>query len=106
MSDHGICLALTTMPDEAGARGLAHALVQAKLAACVHLREVHSVYRWQGNVESGVEWQLSIKTTRASWPALQGFVRERHPYELPELLCLDVSDGEVGYLAWVRENCI
>jgi periplasmic divalent cation tolerance protein len=48
-----VCLVLTTLPDEAGARELAQALVQARLAACVQLREVHSVYRWQGKVEAG-----------------------------------------------------
>jgi periplasmic divalent cation tolerance protein len=63
------------------------------------------VYRWQGKVEAGAEWQLAIKATRAGWPALRDFVRARHPYEVPELLCLDVADGEPGYLAWVRENC-
>ena len=99
-----ICLVLTTLPDEASARELAQALVQARLAACVQVREVYSVYRWQGAVEAGAEWQLSIKAARAGWPALRDFVRTRHPYELPELLCLDVADGDAGYLDWVRSN--
>ena len=99
------CIVLTTIPSETAAHDLAQALVAARLAACVQITAVHSVYRWQDAVEQAREWQLQIKTTPAHWPALQALVRAQHPYELPELLCLPVAGGDAAYLAWVAASC-
>lgn len=95
-------LCLCTCPDDASARRIAEALVDERLAACVNvLSGMRSVYRWQGQVERAEECQLLIKTTRARWPALQDRVRALHPYEVPELIALEIADGLPAYLAWV-----
>jgi periplasmic divalent cation tolerance protein len=66
-----------------------------------------STYRWQGRIERDTERQLTIKTTRASLPALHARLVELHPYELPEFIVIDVHDGSSDYLAWVaRETSI
>ncbi len=102
MSD-GI-IVLTTFPDQPGAEQLARELVEKKLAACVNiLPPMTSVYQWRGNVESGREHQLVIKTRRPLFKRIEALVGERHPYELPELLALPVQGGSRDYLAWIRE---
>jgi len=63
-----------------------------------------SVYCWQGAVERTEETPLVIKTTRARYPALEAFVREAHPYELPELIAIPVACGLAGYLDWVAAS--
>jgi periplasmic divalent cation tolerance protein len=103
MSD--VFLVLTTMPDTAAAEALARTLVEERLAACVNVHgPMVSVYRWQGQVEREAEHQVVIKTTGERVAAVQRRVAELHPYELPELLVVAVSDGSEGYLAWVGEN--
>lgn len=95
-------LVLTTLPDPGSAEDLARGLVEERLAACVHVGAAgRSVYRWQGAVQSEAEVPLWIKTTAAAWPALRDRLHERHPYELPEILAVDIRDGLPAYLAWL-----
>lgn len=95
-------LVLTTLPDEDSARRLAQQLVEQRLAACVNiLAPCRSIYRWQGKVEDGAEVPLLIKTTAARYTALEDAIRSAHPYELPEIIALDIRKGLPAYLAWL-----
>jgi len=100
-------LVITNCPDEESANTIALAAVEAKLAACVNiLPRVQSVYRWQGKVESASEIPLFFKSTTGSYPALETCIRERHPYALPEIIALPLSQGLPAYLNWVAEETI
>ncbi len=93
-----------TAPGRA-APGLARALVDRRLAACVHLVPgLRSVYRWRGRVEEARETLLVIKTAAPRLQALLATVEELHPYDVPEAIALPVVGGLENYLAWVREN--
>jgi periplasmic divalent cation tolerance protein len=98
-------VALTTLPDEEQAVGLAKALVERRLAACVSVVPgVRSLYRFKGVLSDDREYLLLIKTTSERYPALAAAVAALHPYEVPELLALDVAQGSPDYLAWVSET--
>ena len=100
-----IRLVLTTLPDAEIAGVVARSLVEAGLAACVNiLTPCRSVYRWQGDVREDGEVPLFIKTTAELYPALETYLRSRHPYELPEILALDVAAGLHEYLVWVAQS--
>jgi len=45
-----------------------------------------------------------IKTTDDRVEAVQVRVSELHPYDVPELVALEVSEGSPAYLRWVRES--
>lgn len=98
-------LVLCTHPELDGARSLARALVEQRLAACVNLLPgLHSIYRWEGAVEEGAEVQLLIKTALGRWPELERAIRARHPYRTPELLVLPIVAGGVDYLDWLAAS--
>lgn len=93
---------LITAPEEETARRIARALVEERLAACVNLLPgVRSIYRWQGAVEEATEVLLIAKTHAERVAALAARVRALHPYELPEVVTLPVTDGSEAYLRWV-----
>ena len=95
-------LVLTNFPDRASAQALAAALVDERLAACVNiLAPCHSIYRWQGAVETADEVPLLIKTCEARYAALEAAIRAQHPYATPEIIALPVTHGLPDYLAWV-----
>ena len=97
-----IVLVLTTMPDDDRAETLARTLVDEHLAACVNVHApMTSTYRWKGQIEREPERQLVIKTVRARLPEVEARIRALHPYELPELLVVDVHQGSAAYLVWV-----
>lgn len=98
------CVVQTTLPSEAQAAELARAIVQARLGACVQVQAIRSFYVWQDQAHDESEWLLNIKTRSALYPALEAWIRERHPYETPEIVQLPLTAGSAPYLAWVDAN--
>jgi len=105
MQSPSALLVFTTLPDQDSARNLARQLVEARLAACVNVMSpCLSIYRWQGRLNEDGEIPLIIKTCADNYDRVEAFVREHHPYELPELVALDITRGLPGYLAWLTEE--
>jgi periplasmic divalent cation tolerance protein len=99
-----VLLAITTVPDERLAVKIAQALVQARLAACVHaLPAGISTYRWQGNVETASEITLLIKTTTGRYAELEATLQRLHPYDVPEIISFPIGRGHAPYLAWILD---
>ena len=97
-----ILLVVTNLPSRESAEILARSLVEERLAACVNiLPPCRSVYRWKGSIEWADEVPLLIKTTTVRYAALEAAIRARHPYELPEIVAVPVTQGLPGYLDWV-----
>ena len=94
----------STFPDETSAKAVAEALVTAKLAACVNLYPLTSVYEWQGKLETGPEVAAFIKTRRALVEQAIAAARPLHPYTLPCFLILPIEGGNADYLAWARRQ--
>lgn len=96
---------LTTAGSEESARRLASALVERRLAACVNVVPgIASVYRWEGKVHTDDECLLIVKTRAERVAEVEATIRERHDYDLPEVLVLPVSGGSTAYLSWVEES--
>jgi len=68
-----------TVPEEA-AEEIAQTLVEERLAACVNSVTCHSIYRWEGEVQTDAEEILLAKTTDERYPDLRDRVVELHPY--------------------------
>ena len=93
-----------TCPDTETAEKLSHALVDQQFAACVNIfNPVTSVYRWQGKVEQDSECLLMIKSTNDHYNNIEKVVMDLHPYELPELIAVPVSQGLPAYLDWIEQ---
>lgn len=93
---------LTTVGPDFDAAALAHALVEAQLAACVNIVErIRSIYRWEGKVSDDAEQLLIIKTTDARVDALREALFARHPYDVPEFVVLPVTATSDAYGAWL-----
>lgn len=98
-------LVLTNVPDPATAEKLAHALVEAGVAACVNvLAPCRSIYRWQGQVETAAEIPLLIKTNSARFAEVERLIQTLHPYEVPELIAIPITQGLPAYLDWLTRE--
>ncbi len=101
----GPILVLCTAPDAEAGATLARGLVDAKLAACVNVVPgLRSIYVWRGEVHDESEVQLLIKSRRARFEALRDWVKEHHPYEVPELIAIPIEAGSKDYLEWLQEQ--
>ncbi len=98
----GVVLVTTGSRPEAEA--IARLLVNERLAACVSLFPMHSVYTWQGVVQQEDEWQLVIKTDLAHFSTLAAKVQQVHSYEVPEVIALPIGAGAPAYLTWLAQQ--
>lgn len=95
-------IVLTTCPDQESAERLATHLVEVRLAACVNtVPGIRSVYRWKGEVMKDNELLLVIKSRADCFEALREAIIKHHPYELPEIIAVSVSDSHLPYIAWI-----
>lgn len=94
---------LTTAPNVEVAERIGETLVEEGLVACANVVPgVRSIFRWKGAVSHESEVLMILKTTTESLPALSRRVVDLHPYEVPEVIALDVRAGHEPYLDWVR----
>jgi periplasmic divalent cation tolerance protein len=97
-----VLLVITNLPDASSAKKLARLVVESRAAACVNqLAPCASIYRWKDDIETAAEIPLLIKTTRTAYPRLEKLISEAHPYELPEIIAVSVTEGLPAYLEWV-----
>ena len=102
MTPYAVCL--VTVPNRAQARRIARSLVQERLAACVNIVPgVESIYQWKGKMERSRELLLMIKTSRSKVKALVRHVKRVHSYSVPEVLSLNIVDGNLDYLKWIQD---
>lgn len=99
-----VLVCFCTCPDTQTAQRIADVLVCERLAACVNLVPgLRSVYRWHGAIERADEVLLMIKTVSERLEPLTARVASLHPYELPELVAVEVAGSLAAYLDWVAE---
>lgn len=93
-----ICVIKTSVNSRAQADTLADGLIEAGIAACVQISAPGtSVYRWQGRVQQEQEFYLTIKTGPEMCESVVNWLRESHPYEIPEIIWTEFqTTGEYG----------
>lgn len=98
-------LVVTTVASAVQARRLARTVVRERLAACVHLWPIHSVYRWRERLHAEREYRVVCKCTRAVRAKLVQRLQALHPYELPAIYALAPQYVESAYGHWVEASC-
>jgi periplasmic divalent cation tolerance protein len=91
-----------TVPDRERAEIIGRTVVSERLAACVNvLPGITSIYRWDGELHADQEVLCLLKTTAERFEALAARIRALHPYDVPEIIAVEVVAGSPAYLEWV-----
>ena len=94
-----------TAPNEDEAALIARSLVESRLAACANIiRNIRSIYTWQGNIQDDSEVLMMVKTRKGLFNAVSGRVKELHSYDVPEIIALPIIDGSPDYLEWIKAS--
>lgn len=104
MLDHQHILITTTTESRDHARLMARTLIDEKLAACVEIQTVDSLYRWKGAVCDTVEYVLMIKTRADLYAEIENRIRALHTYELPQIMAVPIVAGLSAYLKWIDDE--
>ncbi len=98
-------LVITTFPDLDTAQRMSREMVQEKLAACVNIVAAgQSIYIWKGEICQETEHIAIIKTTDNCYQKIENYIKEKHPYELPEIISTPITKGSKDYLAWLTNG--
>ena len=91
----------STAATGAQADQIARHLVTARLAACVQMQPITSIYRWDGRIETAGEVVLLIKTRAGLFEAVASAIKQLHTYDTPEILMTPLSAIDPTYRAWL-----
>jgi len=95
---------VTTTADNDSAKKIARLLVEKRLAACVQIFPMESVYRWQDKIHEENETTLFVKSRTALFDEIKAAIKEVHTYEVPEIIRIPITGGLPEYLNWI-DNC-
>src|SRR5262245_29867588 len=94
-----------TAPSFEVAHIIGHALVEERLSACVNIiTGMHSMYRWEGKIETATEVVLIGKSRAAVFAQIEQRVRELHPYDCPCLVAWPIEAAHQPYLDWITKE--
>ncbi len=93
---------ITTTEKKEDAEKITGVLIEKRLAGCVQIiGPVASTYWWKNNIEKAEEWLCFIKSRRNLYKKIEDCIKEIHPYETPEIICLPILEGSKDYLKWL-----
>ncbi len=103
MESYVICF--ISVDTSENAVNIASILVHEKIVACVNILNEHrSIYWWKGKICDEKETLLIAKTRSSLFKKLQERVNQIHPYEVPEIIAVKISDGLPEYLEWINDS--
>lgn len=98
------CIVQTTCKDMDEAKKIAKILLKKRLAACIQISNVVSLYTWNNKLCDDNEKLLSIKTKKKNFKKIQREIKENHSYDLPEIISIDIENVSKEYKKFIGEN--
>ena len=95
---------VSTYPNKKSITKIANELVQNKIAACVNITKISSIYSWQGKIENASEYLALFKTTQKNKKSLKEKIKTSHPYDIPEIAEIEITSINQSYLKWLVES--
>ena len=99
-----VLLLLTTECNKKAAKKIAKLLLKKKLAACVSLKSVNSIYEWEGKIEEANEVEIIIKSKPELKNALVVFLQKHLSYDVPQIIYKKFNSAK-KYIDWVNKSC-
>ena len=95
---------LVTFPDKNCAKSIAEKVIENKLAACVNMFPIESIYRWDSNIQHECEIGGIFKIRSEDFKEFSEYVQSLHPYEIPCIVSCEISNGTDDYLNWIKQT--
>lgn len=94
-----------TCRDKPEAKKIIRRLLDDRLIACASIfPEIESMYQWEGRIEESQEVKIILKTVSKHFAAIQSYIQTHGSYEIPEIVQVDIAQGNSRYLSWVTEE--
>jgi periplasmic divalent cation tolerance protein len=94
----------TTTSNKKEAKKIAKLLIKNKLAACIQIKKINSIYSWNDKLCEDKEYLLSIKTKKENYKEIERKIKENHSYDLPEIIGINITKISREYKNFIKEN--
>jgi periplasmic divalent cation tolerance protein len=91
----------TTFPNLKTAKRIIKGLIKNRMVACGNIFKLSSIYIWKGKIEQNPEYGVFIKTTKRNYKKVEIYIKNNHPYEVPEIISWKIEKGLNSYLKWI-----
>ena len=91
---------ITTESSRANALRIAKLLIKKKLAACVSIKQIFSIYEWGDDVEETNEFEITIKSKIEFKECLIDFLNKISTYDVPQIIYKKYY-SEMKYYDWI-----
>ena len=81
-----VLVMITTESSNANALRMAKLLIEKKLAACVSIKQIFSIYNWDGDIEETKEFEITIKSKLEFKDYLIEFLNKNSTYDVPQII--------------------
>ena len=93
---------ITTESNKRNALRVAKLLIQNKLAACVSLKQIFSIYEWEDDIEESKEFEITIKSKPEFKDDLIDFLHKISTYDVPQIIYKKYH-SEMKYYDWLNK---
>ena len=94
---------VTTESSKTNALRLAKLLVKNKLAACVSMKEIFSIYEWDNDIKKTKEFEITIKSKPEFEENLIDFLHKNSTYEVPQIIYKKYHT-EMKFYGWLNKT--
>ena len=94
---------ITTESSNANALRMAKLLIQNKLAACVSIKQIFSIYKWDDDIEETKEFEITIKSKPEFRDNLIDFLYKISTYDVPQII-YKKYESEMKYYDWIDKS--
>ena len=98
-----VLVMITTESNKKNALRVAKLLIQNKLAACVSIKQIFSIYEWDGNIEETKEFEITIKSKPEFKDYLVDFLNEISTYDVPQIIYKKFN-SDIKYYGWLNKT--
>lgn len=91
----------TTCRDIDQAKELGKRIINARVASCVNVWPIESIYTWEGEIKEDQEAALLIKTNEPKVADLEMFLVKNHTYTTPLVATVNVHRLNREYKEWM-----
>ena len=97
-----VLVIITTESSNENALRMAKLLIQKKLAACVSIKQIFSIYVWNDDTDETKEFEITIKSKPEFQDYLIEFLNKNSTYDVPQIIYKKYY-AEMKYYDWLNQ---
>ena len=86
-------------------RDISRLLIEKKVVACINIYPAaFTIYRYNKEIVENNEYPMKVKTTSGKFTEIRKIIERLHNYETPEIISLEISEGNEKFFKWIEDE--